>query len=142
ARRDGRPALGHLLYARELDAAERGRDVSEVVLEAWRDDFVAPRAFGGVALPRIAADPVERHHLGAVGPLAVVGHEHPALPGGEGLYSVEGERGDIGPRADASSEERRRQRMSGVVDEHDVARARELAQQMPVAGLPADVDAD
>src|SRR5207249_12221178 len=29
--RDGRPALSHLLYARELDAAERGRDVGEVV---------------------------------------------------------------------------------------------------------------
>src|SRR5207249_2343691 len=62
--------------------------------------------------------------------------------GGEGLCSVEGERGDIGPRADASSVERRRQRMSGVVDEHDAARARELAQAVPVAGLPADVDAD
>ena len=86
-----RPPRGEqLLGTLELDQAERRGEIGHVVLVARVLDLVVPRAAGGVPLPGVAADPVERHQADAIRDGIVVGHEHAALAGRDRLGRVEG----------------------------------------------------
>jgi len=87
------PPFPHSIDFAELGQAHGRRNICHVVFEAGRDDLIEPVAFGGVALPGVTADAVEAHYAAALGPGVVVGADHAALAGGEGLGGVEGEAG-------------------------------------------------
>ena len=92
---DLHPPLPHALGLGQLGQAHAGGDVGHVVLVAGRDDLVVPGALGGVAFPGVLADAVQRHDAAALGQGIVVGDDHAAFAGGDGLGGVEGEADDM-----------------------------------------------
>ena len=111
-------------------SAERRRDVGHVVLVADVLDLVVPRAARGVAVPGGPADPVQRHQPGAIGDGGVVGHEHPAFAGRDRLRGIErvgADRPERSRRIDRRAADPARERVGGVLDDRDAARARARA---------------
>ncbi len=134
--------LAELLGPRQLHEPERRGEVGQIVLEAGRLDLVVPRAAGRVALPGVAADPVQAHRTRPVRQRVVVGDEHPALAGRDGLRRVEAVRPGAADRPGEPAVEGRHRRGEGmgrVLDDRD-ARRRASRTPRQVGRQTGDVD--
>src|SRR5437899_12890820 len=85
----------------KLGHADGGQKIGKITLVAGIGDFVIPAAFLRVSLPGIAADPVKPHQSGTLCELWIVGGEHTALGGRNGLCGVETECRQPGNRPNA-----------------------------------------
>lgn len=110
----------------ELDQADSGLKVGEIVLEACGLDVVTPRAFGGIALPGIAADAMEAEDAHTIGEVRIFGGDHAALAGSEGFCGVKGEASDVADSADGFAVVARGKRMSGVFDDSEIVATGDL----------------
>ena len=142
ARRDGFAARTHGLQPLQLDPSQRRCDVCKVVLVSGVHDFVCPAPLRRVALPRVVADAVQRHHAYAVGERRVVRYEHPSFGRRHGLRRVEAERGRTAERPDPATAQRRRERVRGVVHHAEFVLGRECQQPGQVAWLATVMDGD
>src|SRR6266566_2105136 len=86
----------------QLPETERRLNVRHVVLEAGQEHLVIPAAALGVALPGIAAHPVQANDAGLGEKLRCRG-EHPTFSGCKVLGRVEAERGGIASESDGTA---------------------------------------
>ena len=137
----------HLFSAHELVESDGCCDIGEVVLEAWSDDLIVPRAVSRIAAPRISGKTVKRHHPHALGQTVVVGHDHAAFAGRDRLVRVEGKTGRgrcsaaaRPPRIRRSPAPRRREAMRGILDDPETKPRGKGLDRLDIHHQPANMD--
>src|SRR6476660_5594118 len=73
----------------ELCQTQCRSNVSEIVFEPRREDFVIPRTFRGISVPGIPTQAVQTHHPNASRPLGIISGNHPPLAGRDTFRRVE-----------------------------------------------------
>lgn len=145
--RDFGPPAPHAFRLPKLSKSHSRSHVSHVVLEPRRKYLVVPRTFGGITLPCIAADAVQRHHPAAVGQYIVIGADHAAFTGGDRLRRVEREAyGRTHPRVhllpDHLATVHGREGMCCILDDGQVVLGRYFIHWVQVRRKPSDMNRD
>src|SRR5215813_5063987 len=136
----GGAELAHALAFFELYEANRGLKIREIVFVADLLNVVAPGAFGGVALPRVAADAVQGEDAHAIGESAVLRSDHAAFAGGDGLGGVKRKTSDIANCANGSAFVCGRKGMSCVFDDFQIVTARDAQDRVHMVGIAGIMD--
>ena len=126
----------------ELLEPQGGVQVRHVVLVAGVLHLVVPGALRRVALPGVAADPVQAAGAQQVGVVVGVGGDHPALAGGQVLDRVEAEHGQVADGADQVPLVAGGQGVGGVLDDLQAVPGGQLEEGVHLAGGPGHVDGD
>ena len=133
------PAALQLVKALQLDTADGGLEVGEVVFPARLADLVAPAARGGIAVPGVVREAVQAELADAPGQVVGIGGDHAALAGGEIFGGVERKNRDRADAADAAAAVAAAQGVGGVLDHAEVVAGGEAVDFVEAAGIAGDV---
>ena len=139
ARRDFAPRLAHGIGLCQLRDPDGRLQIAEIVFETCFLHVVIRRFAGLVALPGVASNSMQPHHAHALGSNAVASSDHPAFAGGESLGRVKAEAGEFADGADVPRFINRRKRVRRIFDHVQIVAARNLANRIHIAGLPAEM---
>ena len=136
------PRLLQRLGPRELNHADGGSDVGEVVFEAWCHDVVGPGSADlAESVERILVEPVRAHQARTCSDFGIARHDHAAFAGGDGFAGVEAEHAGIRlPRAYQATVTACGHGMRSILDDLEAVTVSECQYLGHVTGEAAEVD--
>ena len=128
--------------AAELNHADGGGDVGEIVFEPRRHHVVCPRGSDlAEAIERIAVETMSSHDAHAGGDVRVAGYDHAAFARRDRLVSVKAEHTGVRfPRADRAAGSMRRQGVRGILNNPEMMAAGEVEHGSRIARKASEMD--